>query len=58
MPSLTELLEHQSVLIVEATIPAGMTIAEWRRGRATRSPERTVRPRPRRRLRLGQGGTQ
>jgi hypothetical protein len=30
MSLLTEHLERQSVLLVEATIPADMTIAEWR----------------------------
>ena len=34
MSSLAELLERQSVLLVEATIPADMTIAEWRRSRS------------------------
>jgi hypothetical protein len=34
MPSLVELLERQSVLLLEATIPADMTIAEWRRRRS------------------------
>jgi hypothetical protein len=33
MSSLTEPLERRSVLLVEATIPADMTIAEWRRRR-------------------------
>jgi hypothetical protein len=41
MDPLTELLERQSVLVMEATIPAEMTIADWRRSRA----RRTARPR-------------
>jgi hypothetical protein len=56
MASLTDLLERQSVLVVEATIPVDMTIAEWRRRRT--ALERTARPR---RLgwrpRLRHGGT-
>jgi hypothetical protein len=41
MSSLTEILEQQSVVLVEATIPADMTIAEWRRRRAR--PDRPAR---------------
>lgn len=33
MSSLAELLARQSIMVVEATIPADMTIAEWRRSR-------------------------
>jgi hypothetical protein len=58
MSSLTELLERQSVHVLEATIPADMTITEWRRRRAALPVERTARSR---RLgwppRLLQGGT-
>jgi hypothetical protein len=43
MSSLTEPLERQSVQVVEATIPADMTIAEWRSRRATFPAERTAR---------------
>ena len=41
MSSLTDLLEQQSVVLMEATIPGHTTIAEWRRHRA----RRTGRPR-------------
>jgi hypothetical protein len=41
MSSLNDLLEQQSVVLVEATIPADMTIAEWRRRRT--SPGRPAR---------------
>lgn len=34
MPSLSELLERDCVVLVESTIPSEMTIAEWRRVRA------------------------
>lgn len=33
MSSLTELLDRQSVVLMEATIPVGMTVDEWRRRR-------------------------
>jgi hypothetical protein len=33
MSSLTELLDQQSVVLMEATIPVGMTVDEWRRRR-------------------------
>jgi hypothetical protein len=45
MSSLTEVLEQQSVVLVEATIPADMAIDEWRRRRMQR-----LRPARRRRL--------
>jgi len=35
---LAHILERQSVLLVEATLPADMTIAEWRRTRTRRHP--------------------
>jgi hypothetical protein len=47
MSSLAEHLERQSVLVMESTIPAGMTIDEWRRSR-------TSRPRPRGRWRMAE----
>jgi hypothetical protein len=56
MSLLTEHLERQSVLLVEATIPADMTIAEWRR----RPVRRGLPPRRRRlgwRPRSLDGGT-
>jgi hypothetical protein len=36
MSSLAQILEGQSVLVVESTLPGDMTIAEWRRGRTRR----------------------
>ena len=33
MPSIPDLLERDCVMLVESTIPAGMTIADWRRRR-------------------------
>jgi hypothetical protein len=57
MSSLYELLEEHSVVVVEATIPADMTIAEWRRVRNSRPPARTARlARLRWRSPLRQGG--
>jgi hypothetical protein len=35
---LAHTLERQSVLLMEATLPADMTIAEWRRTRTRRYP--------------------
>ena len=35
---LAQMLERQSVLLVEATLPADMTIAEWRRTRTRPHP--------------------
>ena len=35
---LSEILERQAVLLMEATLPADMTIAEWRRSRTRRYP--------------------
>ena len=46
MSSLTDLLEELSVVLVEATIPAEMTIAEWR-------SRRTPPTQPARRRRVG-----
>jgi hypothetical protein len=40
MSSFAEHLERQSVLVMESTIPVGMTIDEWRRTRATRQSRR------------------
>jgi hypothetical protein len=54
MSSLAELLERQSVLLLEATIPADMTIADWRRSRS--APRTGRRRRLRRRIWLQQGG--
>jgi hypothetical protein len=48
MPSLTQILEQQSVLLVESTLPGDMTIDEWRRRRVRRD----ARPRQDRRWRL------
>ena len=31
MPSLAELIERNSVVLMESTIPTDMTIADWRR---------------------------
>ena len=54
MDTLTELLDRQSVLVMEATIPADMTIADWRRSRA----RHTARPRRiARRWRHDRGGS-
>ena len=38
MASLAQQLCRQSVLVVESTIPPGMTIDEWRRRRASERP--------------------
>jgi len=38
MSSLAQILEGQSVLLIESTVPADMTIAEWRRRRVRRDP--------------------
>jgi hypothetical protein len=45
MPSLAELLEEQSVVLMEATIPPDMTLDEWRRrhARPSRRPQRVPR---------------
>jgi hypothetical protein len=40
MSSLAEHLERQSVLVMESSIPVGMTIDEWRRTRVTRQSRR------------------
>jgi hypothetical protein len=59
MSPLAELLERQSVLLVEATIPADMTVAEWRRRRMRGGRPAPRAARPRRlgwRPRLQQGG--
>jgi hypothetical protein len=47
MPSIADILERDCVVRVESTIPADMTIAEWRRRQArqrvgTRGPSRRV----------------
>jgi hypothetical protein len=34
MPSLADLLERDCVVLIESTIPADITIADWRRARA------------------------
>jgi hypothetical protein len=52
MRSLGEILESQSVLVMEATIPPDMTVDEWRRRHAR--PNR--RARVPRRFRPGRGG--
>lgn len=45
MSSLTELLEQQSVVLMEATIPVDMTVDEWRRRRIPAGKRRLGRPR-------------
>jgi hypothetical protein len=47
MPSLSELLERDCVVLVESTIPWEMTIAEWRRVQARQraAPRRGLRRR-------------
>jgi hypothetical protein len=47
MPSLAELLERGCVVQMESTIPAELTIAQWRRAQA----RQRVEPRRGRRLR-------
>ena len=42
MPSISDLLERDCVVLIESTIPAHMTIAEWRRGRARHRVARAV----------------
>jgi hypothetical protein len=45
MASLTEHLERQAVVVMESTIPAGVTIDDWRRSRPThRGRRRQWRP--------------
>ena len=39
MPSLAELLERNCVVRMESTIPAELTIAQWRRAQATQRIE-------------------
>ena len=54
MPTLAELLERNCVVLMESTIPAEMTIADWRRLLAR---HRVEPPRgPRRRLVRNVGG--
>jgi hypothetical protein len=50
MPSIAELLERDCVVLIESTIPADMSIAEWRRAQARHRVEPLRGPR-RRRLR-------
>ncbi len=40
LETLPHLLEDQCVFVVEATIPAAMTISEWRRSRAPNARRR------------------
>jgi hypothetical protein len=44
--SIGEYLEHQSVRLVESTIPESMTIAEWRKLRAPLNRIRASRTAP------------
>jgi hypothetical protein len=53
MPSLADLLEQQSVVLMEATTPPDMTLDEWRRRHAR--PKRRARARW---LRPGRAGDQ
>jgi len=53
MQSLAELLERDCVVRMESTIPAELTIAQWRRAQATQRAE--TRRGPRRRLVRGWG---
>jgi len=41
--SLTDLVERQSVEVIECTIPAGMTVEQWRSLRQRRSRRRSAR---------------
>jgi hypothetical protein len=50
MPSITELLERDCVVLIESTIPGDMTIAQWRRDQTQYRVE-TRRGRRRRRVR-------
>jgi hypothetical protein len=34
MASLAEIMEPDCVVVIESTIPAGMTVADWRRAQA------------------------
>ena len=43
MATLAEILELQSVLLVESTLPGDMTIAEWRYRRPRRTGRRRFR---------------
>jgi hypothetical protein len=48
MPSLAELLERDCVVQMESTIPAELTIAQWRRTQASQRVETRRGPRRRR----------
>ena len=48
MPSLAELLERDCVVRMESTIPAELTIAQWRRAQARQRVETRRGPRRRR----------
>jgi len=48
MPSLAELLARDCVVQMESTIPAELTIAEWRRGQARQRVDTRRGPRRRR----------
>jgi hypothetical protein len=50
MPSIADLLERDCVVLIESTIPADMTIAQWRRAQ-TRQRVDTRRGPVRRRVR-------
>jgi hypothetical protein len=53
MPTLSELLEQDCVVLMESTIPAGMTITEWRRLQARHRVDPRRGPRRRRVRGLG-----
>ena len=42
MPSLAEILERQSVIVMDATVPPDMTLDEWRRRHARPSRRRRL----------------
>ena len=48
MPTLAELVERDCVVLMESTIPAGITISEWRRRQARHRVEPRRGPRRRR----------
>ena len=48
MPSIAELLERDCVVLIESTIPADLTIAQWRRVCARQRVETRRGPRRRR----------
>jgi hypothetical protein len=48
MPSLADILERDCVVLIESTIPADMTIAQWRRVKTRNRVEMRRGPRWRR----------